>query len=434
MGMDIATPKENHDHSNLDFPEGFLWGAATSSHQVEGDNINSDWWAWEQGREERFRSREADDQYNLFEEDFKLLKTLAHNAHRLSIEWSRIEPAEGVFNQTAIDHYVQVLKSLKSRGITVMLTLHHFTNPVWFMEKGGWESGKSIKYFSKYVEKVVPHFGDYVDLWCTINEPGVYMHCGFVQGKWPPNKRKAYWSAFWVYKHMADAHKRAYQIIHNHRKSSKVGIAHNVTSFNAFHKHSFLENAAVWLVDNVSNHAFFWLSGKNTHDYIGLNYYIHQNVSFNGEAKLPTFIDVTVTKKAVSDLGWEIHPEGIFDVIMDFSDYHKPIYITENGVASTNDDRRVRFILAYLQEIYHGIAAGVDVRGYFYWSFLDNFEWAEGFTPRFGLVEVDYKTQKRTPRPSAFVYREIIKQNGIPHHLLKLLGHSVRVNDVLKEL
>lgn len=426
--MDPPNPK--HDHQTLVFPKGFLWGAATSSHQVEGNNTNSDWWAWEQQLPEKMRSGQAADQYHRYEEDFDLAKSLNHNAHRLSIEWARIEPVENQFDQKEINHYKKVLKALKDRGITVMLTLHHFTNPAWFTKIGGWENGQAAKYFDRYVKKVVPELKDYVDLWVTINEPAVYAYCSFLIGKWPPQKKSqlSAWKVFW---NMAQAHKKAYRTIHQLKPNAQVGIAQNVSSFDIFHHHSLLENLTEWFLDITNNHSFYILTGKNTHDFLGLNYYFNRYISFNGQARLPSLVDIIVTKKEVSDLGWEIYPEGIFDIIMDSSDYHKPIYITENGLASTNDDRRCRFLIAYLKEIYHAIQTGADVRGYFHWSLIDNFEWVDGFDPRFGLIEVDYQTLKRTPRPSAYIYAEIIRNNGLPHPLLKFSGHAIKAEDVL---
>ncbi|QQG43125.1 MAG: glycoside hydrolase family 1 protein [Candidatus Daviesbacteria bacterium] len=430
----MDTPEPKHDHAQLEFPQGFLWGAATSSYQVEGNNMYSDWWQWEVNHQPfDLRSGQACDQYNRYAEDFALAKDLNHNAHRLSLEWARIEPEEDQFNQNEIDHYKQVLKSLKDQGFTVMLTLHHFTNPAWFAKKGGWESFGAPKRFERFVKKVVPELKDYVDLWITINEPGVLMFQGYLIGVWPPQK-KSFPTGIRVYWNLARAHKKAYKAIHQLVPNAKVGIANNVSSFDAFHHHSLREEIGVWALDIINNHLFYQMTGIQTHDFLGLNYYFNQYLSFNTHSRFPSFVDIATTKKDTSDLGWEVYPEGIFDVLMDFSDYHKPIYITENGLASTNDDRRVRFLISYLKEIYHAIQTGADVRGYFHWSLIDNFEWADGFVPRFGLVEVDFATQKRTPRPSSKVYAEIIKHNGIEHKLLKLLGHGIDVEAELKDI
>lgn len=427
-------PKEKHDHHSLEFPKGFLWGTATSAHQVEGNDINSDWWNWEKKHQPVDKqSGEAADEYNLYEADFKLAKSFNHNAHRLSVEWSRIEPEEGVFVEEEIRHYQHELKTLQDMGFEVMLTLHHFTTPEWLIKKGGWENGKSVFYFERFVKKVVPYFKAHVDLWVTINEPSVYAFCSYFIGIWPPQK-KSKWKTFIVFWNMLQAHKKAYKIIHQADQNTKVGIAHNVTSFNQFHKHSLLESIAVWFLDLVNNHAPYILTGKKYHDFLGLNYYFNRYISFNGESKIPQPVDVLLTKKDVSDLGWEIRPEGIFDTIMDFSDYHLPIYITENGLASTNDDRRCRFLINYLKEIFHAISTGANVKGYFHWSLIDNFEWADGFEPRFGLIEIDFATQKRKPRPSSYIYGNIIAHNGIPHYLLRFQGHTVSAKEVLSHV
>ncbi len=431
MGKDI--PKAKHDHETLKFPDGFLWGAATSAHQVEGNNLNSDWWDWEQTQEENHRSQEACDQYNKYEQDFDLAKSLNHNAHRLSIEWSRIEKEEGVFDEKEIEHYKKVLAALKKRGIEPMVTLHHFTNPLWFAKKGGWENFKAPYYFERYVKVIISKLKGYANLWITINEPQVYAYMGYLTALWPP-QRKNNLKAFIVIWNMARAHNKAYKTIHKISPEAQVGIAHNVGSFDSFHHHSIRETFVVWFADITQNHFFYKLTGIKTHDFIGLNYYFNKYISFNGErAKLPSIVDVAVTKKEVTDMGWEIYPEGIFDVIMDLSDYHLPIYITENGLASTNDDRRCRFLISYLKEVYHAIQTGAHVKGYFHWSLIDNFEWADGFKPRFGLIEMDYATQKRRVRDSARVYAQIIKNNGLPHYLLRFIGHTVKAEEVLKK-
>ncbi len=426
-------PKEKHDHHTLIFPDGFLWGAATSAHQVEGDNINSDWWDWElKHQPPEKRSGKACDQYHKYEEDFDLAKKLFQNAHRLSIEWARIEPKEGEFNQEEIEHYKKVLQSLKHRGFTVMLTLWHFSLPKWVMDKGGWENGATTGYFAKFVERILPEVKDYVDLWVTINEPGVYTLMGYIKGGWPPQKKNLFAAAI-VQWNLSQAHKRVYKIIHKLIPEAKVGIAQNAASFQAYHKDSLRELLAVWILDIVHNQLFYKFSSIKSHDFLGINYYFNDYISFNGErSRLPSIVDITNTQKEISDLGWEIYPQGMFDVLMDYSNYHLPIYITENGLASTNDDRRCRFLIAYLQEIYHAIEAGAEVKGYFHWSLIDNFEWADGFAPRFGLIEINYENLERKARPSAYVYADIIKHNGIPHLLLRFIGHTVKANEVLE--
>ncbi|MBI2017729.1 glycoside hydrolase family 1 protein [Candidatus Daviesbacteria bacterium] len=421
--------KEKHDHATLKFPDGFLWGAATSAHQVEGNNIHNDWWEWEQKREPRFRSGLACNQYELYEQDFDLAKSLNHNAHRLSIEWSRIEPEEGKFDIDAIEHYRAVFKSLKARKMAVCLTLWHFTLPAWLAQKGGWENLKAPFYFERFLKKVIPEIGEFVDLWITLNEPEVYIYELYIEKVWPGAK-KSWWAQVKTQLNLARAHKKAYKLVHKIYPNSKVGIANNVQSIETFHKHSLIEQLSVIATDLTANHLFYVLT-KGTHDFLGLNYYFHTRLK-EKDGLLPEIINAKDEGKDISDLGWEVYPEGIFDILTDFKN-HLPIYITECGIASTNDDRRNRFLVTYLSEVYRAIQAGVNVRGFFYWSLLDNFEWHRGFEPRFGLVEVDYASQKRHLRTSALTYAEIIAANGIPHSLMRFIGHTVTAEEVLKD-
>lgn len=420
---------EKHDHKTLKFPDGFLWGSATSAHQVEGGNIHNDWWEWEQKHQPPSKqSGRACDQYNRYEEDFDLAKNLNHNAHRLSIEWSRIEPQEGEFDISEINHYKKVLKALKDRGFTVMLTLWHFTLPKWVAGKGGWENGATVKYFERFVKKIVPEISDFVDFWVTLNEPGVYVYETYIAREWPGAK-KSLWGQIKTYLNLASAHKKTYKFLHKSFQGNKpVGVANNILSFESYHKHALTEQLAVYISDLFINHLFYFLT-KGTHDFLGINYYFH--VRFRHSVFIPEAADVQEQTHDISDMGWEVYPEGIFDVLTDLSD-DIPIYITECGIATTNDDRRNRFLINYLQEVYRAIKSGVNIKGFFYWSLIDTFEWRLGFKPRFGLVEMDYTSLKRTIRPSALVYADIIAANGIPHTLLRFIGHTVSTEDVLQ--
>lgn len=425
-------PAPKHNHSILKFPEHFLWGAATSAYQVEGGNIYSDWWDWEQKNQPpSHQSGQACDQYHLYEQDFELARSLGQNAHRLSIEWSRIEPKNGEFDHHEIEHYQKVLKSLKDKNFKVMLTLWHLTLPKWIADLGGWRNPQTVRYFERFVQRIVPELKSHVDFWITLNEPTVYAWGAYSAGIWPPNK-KSRWDAFWVFWNLCKAHKKAYKAIHLLDQDAKVGAAHQVSSFSAAQEHSILQHILVWIYDLTTNHIFYKFTGLKTHDFLGFNYYFHQTIGSNKNNMAPKTLQAALTNMDVSDMGWEVFPEGMFDILRDMAGYKKPIYITENGLASTNDDRRCRFLISYLKEIYHAGALGADIRGYFHWSLIDNFEWADGFRPRFGLVEVDYSTQKRTPRPSAFVYQDIIRHNGIAHHLMRFIGHTVSAQDVLE--
>lgn len=418
----------------LQFPKNFLWGTATSAHQIEGNNINSDWWFWEQQnkgkvlevREEKFKGKKfepsgrACDVYNLYEKDFDLIQKLNNNIYRMSIEWARLEPKQGEWNLDELEHYKNVLKALKKRKIQVMLTLHHFTNPQWFAMKGGWVNWQSPKYFKRYTEFVTKNLGDWVDFWITINEPKVYMDMCYLSAFWPPQEKNIK-KAIRVYLNMIRAHKQAYKVIHRvidkGAKWAKVGVAGNALSFTSYKKHRLIELLYIHLADKIINHSFFDLS-KKYHDFLGVNFYFRVRLrQKNDKGIMPEIMDVKDPEGEVSDMGWLIYPHGLFSILMDFKDLNLPIYITENGMATTDDKRRVNFIIEHLKEVYYAIRAGVDVRGYFHWSLLDNFEWDKSFGPKFGLVEVDFKTQKRKPKPSFEVYAEICKDNGVKNDL-----------------
>ena len=440
MGKKHAKVRRGDHYAPRKFPKGFLWGTATSAFQVEGMNRHADWWEWEQksGRiADGTTSGRGVDHYNRYAEDFDIAeKHLHNNAHRLSIEWSRVEPHEGEWNEEEFHHYRKVLRDLKARGMKVMLTLHHFTNPQWLVEKGGWERRHAVKYFDRYVSKVCDELGGEVDLWCTINEPMVYVLQGYVSCEWPPAKR-SYFKAFRVLMNMCRAHRRAYKTIHAWGKKRDrkvhVGIANNVSSLHVYRKHSLMDNFMSAVIDWFSNHFFYTITRPKRHDYLGLNYYFHFRIKTWKDFLRQT--SIMKSKETIrfesSDIGWELFPHGIFDVCVDLSSYKKPIYVTENGLATSNDDKRIRVIVGYLLQLYYAIEAGADVRGYFHWSLLDNYEWAKGYKPTFGLVDVNRRTMERQPRASAEVYGLIAKDNEIKHDFLRFLGHGT--HDILNE-
>lgn len=422
--------EKTHHHETKKFPEEFLWGAATSAHQVEGNNRHNDWWDFEQRGLLKHKSRKACDHYNRFEEDFALAEQMHHNAHRLSIEWSRIEPEQGKWDHREIEHYRHVFDALKKRNMKIMVTLHHFTLPLWFARKGGFEKARNVKYFVRFVEMMAEQYADVVDFWITINEPGVYTLLGYEWGNWPPlvkSKKRS----FKVYVNLVRAHRKTYKAIHKKTRSrgaeTQVGIAQNVLSFATYRKHSLVDQLAVWLSVKFTNHGFYLISGKKTHDFLGINYYFRVRLRRKRGTLKIVHDDISRQGREVSDMGWEIYPHGLFDVLMDFRDFNKPIYITENGVATENDDKRQRFLVSHLHEVFHAINAGANIKGYFHWSLLDNFEWHDGFGPRFGLVAVNYKTFERTIKTSGKIYSQIIEENGLSHKMFRLLGHEAKL-------
>jgi beta-glucosidase len=421
-----------HHHKTKYFPKGFLWGASTSAHQVEGNNYNNDWWAAETKGKLKHKSGRSSDHYHLYEQDFDLAAKMNHNAHRMSIEWSRIEPKKGEWNYPEVEHYRKVFESLRQRKIKIMVTLHHFTLPKWFADRGGFEKTRNIRYFIRFTKFMVEQYADLVDMWVTFNEPGVYIWGGYDEGVWPPFKRKKWKIALKVYINLILAHRKAYKIIHKADKSlsdgqTQVGIAQNTISFSAYKKHGLFEQLAVWFLDKITNHGFYIFSSRRTHDFIGINYYFRVRLKRKPGTLKIIYDDISKQGREISDMGFEIYAHGLFDVLMDFRDYNKPIYITENGVSAENDDKRQRFIVSHLNEVYHAIKGGADVRGYFFWSLLDNFEWHWGIAQKFGLVDVNYKTLKRTIKPSGKIYAEIIKENGLEHKMFKLLGHEAKL-------
>lgn len=408
----------------LKFPKGFLWGTGTAAHQVEGGNDKNDFWFWEKSpariealkkegkNPQDFISGIACDHYWRFEEDFDLAKSLNNNAHRFSIEWSRIEPEEGIFNQKEIEHYQKVIDALRKRGLEPFVTLHHFTSPLWFSQKGGWTKKESVKYFARYVETIVKNLKD-VRFWVTINEPVIYAFVVFCTSKFlqfGPEKRKPNLCHFFkTIKNFAKAHQKAYQIIHQNSRDTQVGVAKQNIYFEPLEDrpiNRFLASFACWFW----NRRFF--NGIRKHlDFIGLNYYFHTRINFNWRNFKESF-DGDKSRET-DELGRTIYPKGIYYLLMELERYNKPIYITENGLADTKDRKRTKFIIEHLKWVHKAIENGLDVRGYFHWSLMDNFEWESGFAPRFGLFEVDYKSLKRTPRPSARIYAEICKENKL---------------------
>jgi beta-glucosidase len=420
------------------FPSHFLWGTATSSHQVEGNNTNNDWWEWEQQGKinDGSISGMACDHYNRFEEDFKALQEQHHNTHRLSLEWSRIEPEQGRFNREAVEHYRAVIRSLQGKGIKPMLTLHHFTNPLWLSRQGGWEQPEIIALFERYVQFVVRELGKGIELWITINEPIIYAYFGYITGVWPPGKID-FSLAMRVIKHMLLAHGRAYHAIHNLLGSScQVSIAKHLCILDPYRSLSFPDRTASLCLDFIFNRLFIkaCLSGvipppvalfrripwlKNTLDFIGVNYYSREMLKADFKQANSFFISLLTKNGApTNSLGEEIYPLGLFRFLKRLKKYKKPIYITENGTTTQEDTQRARYLVGHLKQVHKAISKGIDVRGYYYWSAMDNFEWAKGYAARFGLMQVDYQTQQRTLRPSGKLYAEIAKRGVISQDII----------------
>lgn len=404
----------------ITFPQNFLWGAATSAYQVEGNNVNSDWWQWEK-KAGKVRSGLACRHYEFYKRDFDLAKGLHHNAHRFSIEWSRIEPKEGQFSRKELKHYLDVILALRSRNIEPIVTLHHFTNPIWFSKKGGWLKPRSVDYFLRYCDFITRSLAKHVRYWITINEPTIYISHAYIIGIWPPQS-KSYLEAARVEENLASAHIRAYQLIHKiyqelNLREPSISIAQNVMAFVPC-KPDLKNRFAASLRDKVYNLGFLErimrhdIIPHKTMDFIGVNYYSRQLVGLRkfGISNLATDVcNSTRRGSEKNSLGWDIYPKGLYEVLLELKKYGLPIMITENGICTSDDSLRWRYIYGHLKNIHRAMRKGVRVIGYLYWSLVDNFEWDKGFGPRFGLIDINYHTYKRTVRKSARLFGRVCK-------------------------
>ena len=428
----------NTMNSQLLFPDGFRWGTATSSYQVEGNLTNNDWWAAEELGGfifENQRAGAACDWWNRAEEDFDRMAAMHQNAHRLSIEWSRIEPREGVWDEDSLARYRDMLVALRERGIEPMVTLHHFTNPLWVSEQGGWQNENIVLWFERYVRKVISALGDLTTLWCTINEPGVMIAQTYALGRWAPGTKDLN-AALKAGINVMRGHAAAYHAIHELQPGANVGLAHHMIDWQPWRwwalsdhvatnviRHLFQEmilTTAVWGTMRIpGRRSILMPEVRNTLDWLGVNYYQRYRIHASLLAKRgtprvgPRWLEGA--QKGPGEWG-EIHPQGMFDMLRSlWNQYRIPLYITENGIPDETDENRPGFLISHLHQLWEAIRQGIPVKGYYFWSLIDNFEWTEGYDPRFrfGLIGVDFATQERHIRPSGHLYTEICKQGGL---------------------
>ncbi|HAM88245.1 MAG: Beta-glucosidase [Candidatus Falkowbacteria bacterium GW2011_GWC2_38_22] len=399
----------------IKFPDGFLWGTSTSAYQIEG-GITNDWSEWEksEGRSKKLEKKgknpkdyicgKACDSYNRYKEDLDLAVSLNSNSIRIGIEWARIQPKKDVWDVEAINHYRDVLQEAKKRNLKTVVTLWHWTNPVWLAREGGWTKKSAVEHYLKYVDLIIENLGGNIDFWVTLNEPMLFANYSYFLGYFPPNKH-----SFFKFKkatnNLIKAHIKAYEKIHNFFPNANVSITNLSNYFEPARKWFAPEQLFKKIVAYYGINKFF-NKINNYIDFIGVDYYRRINLSL-----IPPFIKRD--KDNITDMGWEIFPEGLFYVLKELSKYKKPIYILENGLADESDKKRMQFIKDHLYYVHKAISEGIDVRGYFYWSLLDNFEWDKGWSPKFGLFAVDRDTFERKKRPSADFYAEICRSNSI---------------------
>lgn len=418
---------------NITFPAGFRWGAAVAAHQVEGDNTNNDWWAWEQqaGRiKQGHKSGLACDWWAHAEADFDRTAQMGLNALRLSVEWSRIEPRPGEFDAAALERYAEMLRGLRERGVEPMVTLHHFSNPLWLAERGGWENAETVPLFARFARRVVESLGNLCDLWCTINEANVYGYAGYSDGLFPPG-RKSVLLAMQVIRNMLLGHAAAYREIHSAQPAARVGLAHNMRALDPANPRSLLDRFATWLPYRTFNELLLialvegrWALPlglgparelRGTLDWFGLNYYCRSHVAFDlreGKTLFARQFCAAGCELLDGDYG-EYYPEGMYRFLVRLGDLGVPLYVTENGCPDSDDDLRPRYLAEHLYQVWRAIQSGCPVQGYYHWTLVDNFEWAQGWTLPFGLIALDPETQVRTVRRSGELYGEIVRAGGI---------------------
>ncbi|TAE30924.1 MAG: glycoside hydrolase family 1 protein [Candidatus Kapaibacterium sp.] len=425
----------------LRFPDHFLFGSSSSAHQVEGENVHNQWWHFEQteGKIKRGeKSGRAADHYNRFQEDFQILKELRHEAHRISLEWSRFFPeSPDKLNPEAVEHYHNVLDALLEQGIEPFVTTFHFTIPQWFAEMGGFEKAENICHYEAFVRFLAEEYGAKVRYWCTINEPNIYASFAYIIGEYPPGVKNI-GLALKVLNHLIKAHAKAYHILKAAQPEAQVGIVVHLPVFAPLRKGNWVDKlsarCADWMFSGIllealqtgkihapvgffEKHDFI----KDSNDFIGLNYYVRMFAS--PRHALATALNSLDEHHGVfrrtglerlTQSGWAVYAKGLYKCLKRLhKKFGLPLYITENGIATDDDEWRKTYIRKHLKQVHKALQKGMDVRGYFYWSNLDNFEWSYGFEPRFGLIAVDYEDDcKRTIRDSAWMYAKIIEERG----------------------
>tara|TARA_Y100000766_G_scaffold272290_1_gene271960 strand:+ start:115 stop:2091 length:1977 start_codon:yes stop_codon:yes gene_type:complete len=432
------------------FPKNFMWGVATASHQIEGGNTNN-WSAFEPYSKSQQLSGDACDHWNRREEDVSLIKELGVSHYRFSIEWSRIEPQEGQFDSEAIQWYSDLVDELLIQGIQPMATLHHFTQPLWWDERGGFEKEENIAGWVNFCSLMFEHLSNRVEWWCTINEPAVYATMGYVLGEFPPGVR-SFKRVRTVSLNLMRAHAQCYRTLKGMKNGDKcqIGLVKNINIFDPYRRWNPLHWMQAKILDGMFNKC--WLKSLRTgkfkppsalfskrieglqgsSDFIGVNYYTHLLTT----PFMPTKVEIDPLIRPWeqrTDFRYPMYAEGLrraFDMV---TNLNMPIIVTENGVADDDDDMRPEHIRRHLLITAEAIADGIDVRGFYHWSLMDNFEWAEGYDQRFGLYHVDFETKERTLKESGHEYAAIVKSHTAPQLVVMAGGLGTRLGNVSKK-
>jgi len=428
------------------FPSGFLWGTSTSGYQVEGNNLNTNWTQWENqpGKilENQKVGKACDWWAGRWKEDMDRAVVTHQNSHRLSIEWSRIQPEMNRWDEFSLDHYREILRGLRDRGILPIITLHHFTEPIWITELGSWENGEMVQFYEKYVSKIVEGLKEYCNIWIPINEPNVLAHQAYIEGNFPPGKTSLALS-FSALSNMVKAHIAAYNVIKRISPTSRVGTAINYRAFWPENKHNPFD---LWMSNFLHlqfNDAFMKAvqlgtlhyalkkekisNFPNSFDFLGLNYYSGDNVKFHPLRGKDLFHQRTYPQLSeISENGFMANiPPGIEKAIQWALSYNKPIIITENGIEDSNDLLRPRYLLEHIHRVWRAANLNYQIKGYFHWTLVDNFEWERGWSQRFGLWKLNLLDQTRIKTRSTDLYSQICKTNSISSELVNKFAPSI---------
>lgn len=385
-------------------PDGFIWGTATAAHQVEGGNWNNDWWEFEhrEGTPCAEPAGDACDQYHRYRDDLALLAGLGFGAYRFSVEWSRIEPEEGEFSAAALDHYRRVLAACHDHGVLPVVTYHHFTTPRWAAHDDGWANPAIVDRFARFCERTSQALGDLTGVACTINEPNVVSMVGYLIGAFPPGESDIGRYAT-VNENLIAAHHKAFEAVKAGPGDAPVGLCVAMSDWWA------PEGGEEALANVRRMHEGQFLEAARDGDFVGVQAYSRTRLDEQG---LPLGAEEGVE---TLDMGYEYWPRALEVSIRYAAEVTgRPVYVTENGIGTTDDEQRIRYVTEALGGLGRCLDDGIDVRAYFYWSLLDNFEWAYGYMPRFGLVAVDRATQRRAVKPSAAWLGALARANRLP--------------------
>ncbi len=418
--------------TDRDFPGSFLWGTSMSAYQAEGNNVHSDYYHIEQEQmawppEERIFSEPSGrcaDHYNRFEEDYRIMKELGLKAHRTTVEWARLFPEKGKYDSSEGDHYSRAVDSMLENGIRPFICLNHYTIPWWLYREGGFENPDFKKYFLEFVEKLLDIFSDRVRDWVTLNEPGPLALGAYLVKDKPPYK-----SDFFAFRRVCrllmEIHADSNAMLKSFNADNSVGTAHAQYVVKPLRPWHPVDRLYSWAVDRLSNGSIIdfvrsgrftfpigmgerYCRGRHDVDFWGINYYRRSY------GKGTTLLQAKPGEK-VDDLGWGKYPPGIYEnIVRSARETGKPMYIMENGIATDDDSWRIEYIRDHLREVSRAIDDGYDVRGYFHWSYIDNFEWNHGHGPKMGLVGYDPVTCERIVKRSARYLAEIIQSGKIP--------------------